>query len=508
MTNWKKLGGTTALVTLMTGSAAFADVTAQQVWSDWKTYMQGFGYDLSSSEATSGDTLTVSDIKMGLDLPENEGTMSIAMGTISFTNRGDGTVEIGVPASMPLVVNVMPEGADPVTVNATYTNTGLSMIVSGTADEMTYTYSAADLGLALGEITAEGKTISVGKVMLMMKNVAGNSVMKIGNMRDVVQTFTAGELVYDIDVANPDDAKETFKLAGTMTDLTSNANATYPNGGLNGQDLNAILKAGMSVDGRFSYAGGNSNFSFVDGDDTMQAQTSSESGSLAVVMSQDMLTYDVASKGVSMNVAGGDIPFPIALQMAESGFNLTLPVSKSDDEQDFALGVTLGGFTMSDMIWGIFDPSGQLPRDPATVAFDVSGKAKLFFDLFDPEQMQAVERGQAMPGEVNAVNINSLEVTVAGASLTGDGAFTLDNTDLESFDGMPAPTGAANLKLVGANGLMDKLVAMGLLPEDQAMGARMMMGLFAVPGEGDDTLTSKLEVTADGQVLANGQRLK
>jgi hypothetical protein len=73
---------------------------------------------------------------------------------------------------------------------------------------------------------------------------------------------------------------------------------------------------------------------------------------------------------------------------------------------------------------------------------------------------------------------------------------------------MPAPTGAANIKLVGANGLMDKLVAMGLLPEDQAMGARMMMGLFAVPGEGDDTLTSKLEVTADGQVLANGQRLK
>jgi hypothetical protein len=37
---------------------------------------------------------------------------------------------------------------------------------------------------------------------------------------------------------------------------------------------------------------------------------------------------------------------------------------------------------------------------------------------------------------------------------------------------------------------------------------RMMMGLFATPGDGEDELVSKIEVTGDGQVLANGQRLK
>ena len=40
------------------------------------------------------------------------------------------------------------------------------------------------------------------------------------------------------------------------------------------------------------------------------------------------------------------------------------------------------------------------------------------------------------------------------------------------------------------------------------MGARMMMSMFAVPGQGEDELTSKIEVTGDGQVKANGQRLK
>ena len=91
--------------------------------------------------------------------------------------------------------------------------------------------------------------------------------------------------------------------------------------------------------------------------------------------------------------------------------------------------------------------------------------------------------------------------------MSGKGAFTFDNSDLTTFDGMPRPTGALDLRLIGGNALLDKLVAMGLLPEDQALGARMMMGLFGRM-EGEDTLTSKIEVTPEGAVLANGQRLR
>jgi hypothetical protein len=119
-----------------------------------------------------------------------------------------------------------------------------------------------------------------------------------------------------------------------------------------------------------------------------------------------------------------------------------------------------------------------------------------------------MENLETPPAELNALTLNSLTVRLAGAELTGEGDFTFDNSDLESFGGMPAPLGAIDLRLVGGNGLLDKLVAMGLLPQDQASGARMMMGLFARPGEGDDTLVSRIEVNEEGQVLANGQRLK
>ncbi|KZY37515.1 hypothetical protein A3731_41755 [Roseovarius sp. HI0049] len=113
-----------------------------------------------------------------------------------------------------------------------------------------------------------------------------------------------------------------------------------------------------------------------------------------------------------------------------------------------------------------------------------------------------------MPGELNSLDLNSLTVSAAGAELTGDGSFTFDNSDMTTFEGMPAPTGSVNLMLVGGNALLDKLVAMGFVPEEQAAGARMMMGLFAVPGDGEDTLTSTIEVKGDGQVLANGQRIR
>ena len=95
-----------------------------------------------------------------------------------------------------------------------------------------------------------------------------------------------------------------------------------------------------------------------------------------------------------------------------------------------------------------------------------------------------------------------------GIKLTGTGDFAFNNGDLESFGGFPAPSGEANFQLSGANTLIGKLIEMGLITESDAMGARMMMGMFAVPGEDEDTLTSKIEIAEDGQILANGQHIK
>jgi hypothetical protein len=95
-----------------------------------------------------------------------------------------------------------------------------------------------------------------------------------------------------------------------------------------------------------------------------------------------------------------------------------------------------------------------------------------------------------------------------GARFEGSGDLTLDNTDKTTFPGFPKPVGSISFTLDGANALIDKLVSMGLIPADQAMMPRMMMGMITVPNDGPDSLKSTIDLTADGQVLANGQRIK
>ena len=46
---------------------------------------------------------------------------------------------------------------------------------------------------------------------------------------------------------------------------------------------------------------------------------------------------------------------------------------------------------------------------------------------------------------------------------------------------MPAAEGAIDLRLEGGNTLLDRLVAIGLLSQDEAATARMMAAMFARP---------------------------
>ena len=118
-----------------------------------------------------------------------------------------------------------------------------------------------------------------------------------------------------------------------------------------------------------------------------------------------------------------------------------------------------------------------------------------------PALIASEETGVPYIPALESLNITELGLKVAGAALDGTGAFTFDNSM-----GMPMPLGEANITITGANKLIDGLIATGLLPEQDAMGARMMMGMFMVPS-GDDTLTSKIEAKEGMQILVNGQPL-
>ncbi|MYM55202.1 DUF2125 domain-containing protein [Rhodobacteraceae bacterium GS-10] len=497
---------TPLMAALLLGAVpAFADVTPTDVWGDWKSQMAAFGYEITAKETLSGPDLNVSDLTMRVEIPEDGGSVTVAMPGMTFHDNGDGTVAIQLPAILPLDVHVEAEGDDPVDLKVNYTTTGLAMTASGAPDNMTYNYAAASMGMALAEIVAEGKSVDIGEASLTMNNVSGSSSTSGSDLKTRTQDFRADALFYTVDMANPDKAEERVTMKGQINGLSAKGTAAMPEG-VDTEDMAAAMAAGFAVDGSFEYAGGQSEFAFAGDGENFSGSSASDSGKFAISMNADQIAYSVAATGTKLNMQSSDLPFPVEVALAETGFDIAIPVAQTEDPQEFRFAVKLGDFTMSDMIWGIFDPTGQLPRDPATVAFDLAGKVKVLANIFDPKTMESMT--DAAPGELHALDINGLTVRAAGAELTGKGAFTFDNSDLQSFDGMPRPEGVLNLMLTGGNALLDTLVAMGFVPEDQANGTRMMMGMFAVPGDAPDTLTSTIEVNAEGHVMANGQRLK
>jgi hypothetical protein len=490
--------------------AALADLTPTEVWGDWRNYMEGMGYSITASESSDGADLEVSDLSMSFTPADQSGTVTISLGTLTFAQNNDGSVAVILPQSLPITISGV-NGADPsesFTMAMTYAQTGHSIRVSGTPEEMTYAYGADTFALTLDELMAEGRAYGPEEARFSVSGSAIDSTttMSLGAARGYDQAGRIGDLAYDIFIKDPEEGGQ-VTFTGGVAGIEIGGGGTIPLEIQDQADMAAMLRAGFDVAGRMSYESGSSQMQVsdpVDGD--FSAETSSAGGGLGVEIGADRLLYEGAQQELAMSVNAADVPFPIQFSLGEAAFRLAGPTLSGSEPQDFGLALTLGDFKMSDMIWGIFDPTGQLPREAATLALDMTGKVQLDIDYLDPAAAARMEPGG--PGEVQEVEINTLILDAAGARLEGSGAVTLDNEDLTTVPGMPKPVGQINLALQGGGALIDKLVAMGLLPSEQAMGARMMMGLFAVPTGEPDSLTSQIEFTEDGQILANGQRIK
>lgn len=497
-----------ALALFVASGPALADLTAPQVWDGMESALQGFGYSITATETPTGNGLGLTDVVMRFEAPEDNATVEVRIDSIDLVETGDGSVTMTFPASMPITIDAAPEGEDTVKMVLDYTNSGLELLVSGTPGNMTYTYSADKLSMALTEFAINGAPVSreEARFDLVLDAVAGSTVTATTDGTDITQTIEAAAVRYDLAFNDPD-SDDAALVSGSMATLFLSSATTLPEG-FDPNDPKALSAGGFSAEGTMGYSDGEMQFAVTEPSGTTSGTTQTGTVRFEFEMDNTALRYDVASTDQAFALSGPDMPLPVDVTMAESAFRITAPIAKAEEPQDMALGLTLRGFEMSDLLWNVFDPGAALPRDPATIALDLTGQVTPFFNLFDPEQMAMLDATGGTPGELNALSLNNLTVEAAGAKLAGSGSFTFDNDDLQTFGGVPRPNGEVNLTLDGANTLIDKLIAMGLLTSEDAMGARMMMSMFAVPGDGPDSLKSTLTINDQGHVLANGMRIQ
>ncbi len=318
-------------------------------------------------------------------------------------------------------------------------------------------------------------------------------------------------------------------LSGLGMDLSGTSTAPDGSGGFNGElslaigehnfafhadmpesfalEGAALFEAGLAVTSSTFLDASSFAFKGSDGITDFDTTASIAKAEGVMSMSSETLAFSQTLEGLSFQSALPEyagIP-SVGMSLGENVIRLSMPLVPSDTPRDFAATFTLRDLTLSDTIWDLFDPGAVLPRDPLTAVIDQTGKMRLLVDILNPE---AGTDGVAEPMELNAVTISELELTGGGASLTGTGGFTFDYTDRTTYPGTPKPVGVWEFGLTGANALLDKLIQIGLIPEEQAMGTRMMIGMFARPGDTPDSLVSKIEFTEEGRVVANGMTIR
>ena len=119
----------------------------------------------------------------------------------------------------------------------------------------------------------------------------------------------------------------------------------------------------------------------------------------------------------------------------------------------------LSGLTANESIWGFFDPGKRFPRDPANLSLVANADTGIRADN---------------SLEIKGMQIEDLAVDIAGVSLNGTGAATVE-------DGRP--DGSMKLSFTGLSGLLQNAAHAGFLPEKQASLYSATLRTFARKGE-------------------------
>lgn len=488
------------LAALIAGSAAQAEVTAAQVWEDWKAQLALYGDDnlTIGAEETSSGVLTVRDL--GLRVSDDDVTAEVMIEAITFNEQSDGSVRVTMDDSYPVVVT----GDDGVVITLVVSQQNMEMVVSGEPDAMDYDITAAQYKIALQDVVDADVTFT-GDAEIAMNDVNMTYNTTVGDLRNISYGGTIASIDVLVDFQVPGGNGEYVTGGGKMMGLTSQAEMSVPLDA-DFEDPDTLVNDGFAIAGGYTIDGADYVFDINAEGDQAAGSVSVGESTLTAEMNSSTVGYTSNTSDVALSIVSGEFPLPIEVSLAQYGINFRMPTGASGEPSDFAIGFDLIDLSISDAIWDIFDAGNVLPRDPATIRMALSGKARALFDMFDPDQQDAMNNAE-MPYELDSVTLDILDIDAAGAMVTGEGAFTFDNSDMQTFAPLPRPEGSATVQITGFNALLDNLVAMGLVPEQEVMGARMMVGMFA-RSIGDDQMETSVEVLPNGQVNVNGNRVR
>ncbi len=500
-----------AVAALCAPQAALAELTVEEAWGVWTAQFEALGLDWEAEAVPEGDALAVGPIFLSMQFPGLPLEMNLQLPGPRFVpDAGEVAVQLPTSEAMPFSVTAIGDAEEGFTSSGAFawrmedvgvrmrqTDAGVETRWSGTSFEIDMT----EFGIGGQPFPAEYRYVQ-----------SGFDITQTSRIDDAWLDFTrrgvAGQVV--IDYGYGDDTS-TEGLAGTLRrdEVETLTELRLPRGGPTLDGLPELAEAGMMFRHEAAAKSGH------DEDDEWYAGELISSGETRwtnitgiFTLSGDGLRVVSDSDAAEMQITDELLGLTVDVEAARVLMDLAVPVLRAIEPQDYALRFELDGLSLSEETWSAFFISDALSRQTADLKVDLGGKAILLETLFDLAALGQSFNGP-LPVSIETLDLRALEARFWDAELTGKAAVRFDHGARRTFDGFPATEGDATFELTGVQGLLDRLTEAGVLTTDDAMSARMMMGMFTAPVDGeDDAVRAEFEIKPDGQVTVNGQRLR
>ncbi|WP_162798878.1 DUF2125 domain-containing protein [Paracoccus indicus] len=513
----------TSVIALVVGAGpVLADVTPAQVWDSLQQTYGQMGYDMQiGATDDAGQTLTVTDLV--LTPRDAQGDMSLSIPKITMQQTGGGDVRSVIDGQMDLQMKGQTDDDKPVGFTLSIDAPGNETLTTGTPDAMQHAFTVPKMivnGRSQDKVNETPVTVTLTDMTASQSTTKDADGTRSQSFEGAVATtvmaikasgpahFDPADLPEGAPRPDPENPPmDDFASDITIEDLTFNGKGTLPSGDFDmASDPSGALKAGYSGDVTFALGNIQGDFDASSHDvaedrvNKAQGTFGAQNGTVSMAMDKESLRYDGEAEQIAVSMTSDDLPFAIEYTAAENTMRLAMPMIASDQEQPFALAYGLKDLALNDQIWQAIDPQSTLPHDPASLNIDLEGTAVLVTDFMDPDFADPEsDKAPFLPRQLSIKDI-SLDAVGATADVTGDLTFG---------DNPSQPVGKVQGSFTGINALLDNAVAMGIAPEQQMMGLRMMLAMFARPSQDDpETLTTELEFREGGSIFANGQQVK
>lgn len=485
MTHPRAILRATALCAILAATPAIADITPEGLWQAWQDRAGTAGHTLDAT-VEPGGTLGLSDLT--ITRPLGTGTITVGFGRLDLAQDG-ADVRVTLPAGGTVTVTTTPGADDPdgETMEAVLElgDRPLGATASGDAAAPLWTLAADSAALTLVSLTQDGEPVPA-EARIDLAGLAG-TLSGLGGGGPLAADLRADRLASDITATDPETG-DTIRSTATQSDTTLRASLTEDAADPAAWSLQAMMTGGPSE--AVSLRSGPSG--------SFESDSRQDAATLDLTMTGTRTDYAAEVTGFTTTLSGSLLPQgPLGVATDSAALALSLPAGPADGMQTAALSLDLGGVVPDDRLWALIDPMGALPREPGTATLRAEA------DLESPEADAAEDLPGLLP---RAVRISEIALQLGTARIAGDGAFDIPAGPMGVPD-MAQTVGAMDLRAMGLNGLLQQAIGAGAMTMEQAMGAQMMLGMFATQGEGD-SFTSRIELLPGGGLVVNGTQLR